>query len=186
MHTRNAMSFISTIDLQFDTYLFGIRTPFFISLFNSISLFGEYLFIIVLTALIGTLLWRFAAHRAYAAGLVTAVVGAGVSGTLLKLLIARARPSGLLPAIAETSYSFPSMHATLAMTFYGFTAYVLCTLYPAQRRSLLAAAVLIISAIGFSRLYLGVHFPSDVLAGYLLGGAWIFIGIRARAFFSRP
>jgi undecaprenyl-diphosphatase len=50
--------------------------------------------------------------------------------------------------------------------------------YPKYSRSIVSIAVLIILTIGFSRLYLGVHFPSDVIAGYLLGGVWLLLGIE--------
>jgi undecaprenyl-diphosphatase len=102
-----------------------------------------------------------------------------IVGFALKDLVRRARPDGLIPAIRETGFSFPSGHATGSMAFYGFTAFILCRLYPRYAKAVVTIAAVIILTIGMSRLYLGVHFPSDVVGGYLVGGLWLFIGIKA-------
>jgi len=88
-------------------------------------------------------------------------------------------PEGLVPVYVETSYSFPSGHATIAVAFYGFLIYVVWrnTKSWTYKINLLFAGLVIIAAIGFSRLYLGVHFLSDVLSGYLLGLLWLIISV---------
>jgi membrane-associated phospholipid phosphatase len=108
--------------------------------------------------------------------MVSDFVAAG-SNYVMKALIARARPGGLLPSMLETSASFPSGHATLALALYGFLAYALCQLYPRHSWKIAVLAMLVILFVGASRLYLGVHFSSDVIAGYLLGGLWLLFGI---------
>jgi undecaprenyl-diphosphatase len=178
------MNLIGAADLQFETFMLSIRSPFSTSVFKAITVLGETSLVVIAAVVIGYLLWRSPLLKASAAGLILAVTGAGISSYVLKQVVARVRPDGLLPAVLETSPSFPSGHATLAMALYGFTAYALCKRFPAKAPSILSAATLLILAIGASRLYLGVHFPSDVLAGYLLGGAWVWIGIRATRFLS--
>jgi undecaprenyl-diphosphatase len=86
-----------------------------------------------------------------------------------KILVRRVRP--IDPAYLETSFSFPSGHASMSMIFYGFAAYVLVRHLKAWRYRVNAFffCSIVIVAIGFSRLYLGVHYWSDVWAGYLLG-----------------
>ena len=88
------------------------------------------------------------------------------------------RPTGI-GVYDETFFSFPSGHATIAVACYGFIAYFLIrqTGTWRSRFNLSFAAIMLIAAIGFSRLYLGVHFLSDVLGGYLLGLLWLIIGI---------
>lgn len=172
------MTLVSAADLQIDMLLLSLRTPFGVSLFSWITVLADAAVVIPLTIAACFVLWRSVPLRAYAVGLAGAVAGAVVSSSVLKQLIVRARPDGLIPAIVETSSSFPSRHAALSMALYGFTAYLLCKLFPTKKPLIIAAAVLIIGTVGFSRLYLGVHFPSDVLAGYLLGGVWLVIGIR--------
>lgn len=179
------MNLIGTLDLQFETALFAIRSPFSISAFKTITLLGETSVIIALSLTIAIVLWRSSRTRAYALSLVAAVLGAGATVYTLKALIERARPNGLLPAITETSSSFPSGHATLSMVLYGFIAYILLSLFPTKKPLIMIAAVLLIGTIGFSRLYLGVHFPSDVLSGYLFGSAWLWLGIRMSGILSK-
>jgi undecaprenyl-diphosphatase len=118
-----------------------------------------------------------------------AVVGSEILDEILKLVFHRARPVpffGTDPA----SYSFPSGHAMSSLCFYG----VLAGLISAQIHSLRAriliwiASVVLIAGIGLSRIYLGVHYPTDVIAGYLAGGIWVntlLIASRARPRTSR-
>jgi undecaprenyl-diphosphatase len=107
--------------------------------------------------------------------LMGAVGGGAVSAQLVKVLVARPRPPLADARLVETSYSFPSEHATLAVALYGTAAFLLMrAVRPDALRALAgSAAALLALAIGVSRVYLGVHYPSDVLAGWALGGAWV-------------
>ena len=106
------------------------------------------------------------------------LVVAEVTSDALKLVFHRSRPAHWL-VTHETSYSYSSGHATNSFVFYGFWAYVaLRSALPVGARALLAIALFAISAaIGWSRLALGAHYPSDVLGGYLLGAAILELGI---------
>lgn len=97
----------------------------------------------------------------------------------------RPRPAGQL-VFHETSLAYPSGHATLALTFYGAWAwYVWRSSLPRPLRiALVLAAKALIAGIGWSRLALGAHFPSDVLGGYLLGG--VFLGLVMLATRTQP
>ena len=94
-----------------------------------------------------------------------------------KFLIRRLRP--VEPVYLESSYSFPSAHSTLAVVLYGFIFYYLWrqTKKRSQKNLILVLGILLILAIGFSRIYLGVHFFTDVAGGYFLGLAWLCGGI---------
>ena len=98
---------------------------------------------------------------------------------MTKLLIHRPRPSGDIPYYQELSTSFPSGHATVAMALYGFLIYIICKNISTQRKKLavLFVGASIIVLIGLSRMYLGVHYFSDVLGGYLVGLIWVIISI---------
>lgn len=92
----------------------------------------------------------------------------------LKAIFHRARPLNNDGLIVEHSWSFPSGHAFGAIVFYGMLAYVLLRLLPRRfHRGVIAAAVLLISTIGISRIMLQVHYFSDVVAGYASGAAWL-------------
>jgi undecaprenyl-diphosphatase len=87
----------------------------------------------------------------------------------LKVMFSRERPRLFDKIALPTDYSFPSGHSMSALGIYGVIAAALIALYPQARRVTLIAAIVLIAAIGFSRIYLGVHWPSDVLAGFLGG-----------------
>ncbi len=165
-------------DVWFEYLMLSVRTPSLTRAFEGVTFFGNSFVIMAFALAVGLGLLLSPRLRAFLAGFVVALAGAGISGLALKYLVQRARPDGLLPAIAETGYSFPSAHAVGSMVFYGFIAFMLCRLYPRYAKVVVAAATLVVLIIGFSRLYLGVHFPSDVVAGYLLGGAWLLVGMR--------
>ena len=125
----------------------------------------------------GLLLWRRRAGEALL--LVTATVGAAALGQLVKVLVDRPRPDLVVPLVQAEGYSFPSGHATASMAFY-LTLGLLAAGWVRRWESrvyVLVAALGTILLIGFSRLYLGVHYLSDVLAGYALGALWVTIAI---------
>ena len=96
---------------------------------------------------------------------------------MLKNLISRARPD--LLAYPATGFAFPSGHATRAVAFYGFLLFILWPrLTSMWKKIALIITALIILGIGFSRLYLGVHYLSDVVAGYLIGAFFVWLGIK--------
>ncbi len=103
-----------------------------------------------------------------------AMLGALILSEAFKLLISRPRPDFFPPLANEQGPSFPSGHMLLSVAFYGSCAYLLGRHAPLIRRLVLyLLAVVIVLAVGFSRIYLGVHYPSDVLGSTLLGAAWL-------------
>lgn len=170
-------SFLVTTDLWFENLFFLNRTPFFLQLFGFITVLGNTVVVIGIMIIVGAWLFFSRFHNAYIVGLATTLVGAGATNFIMKAIIDRARPSGLIPSVVETSSSFPSGHATFSMALYGFLTYFLCKHYPKYSTLFVTVGSLLILAIAFSRLYLGVHFPSDVIAGLSLGALWLIIGI---------
>ncbi|QRQ86711.1 phosphatase PAP2 family protein [Cupriavidus oxalaticus] len=121
-------------------------------------------------AVFAWLWWR----RAWVTALywAAALLGARACVMALKLGMARVRPASIYSGLE--SYSFPSGHATASMVTYGFLAFLLCLRQPWRVRiPVLALTAVAVAAIGVSRLYLGMHWLSDVAAGYALGLAWI-------------
>jgi undecaprenyl-diphosphatase len=111
---------------------------------------------------------------------VAAVAGAGLLNELLKAVFRRARPT--VHRIAEAhGFSFPSGHSMISFALFGMSAYFVWKHVPtgAGRSAVLAAAALLVLLVGLSRIYLGVHYPSDVIGGYLASGAWLAAAIRA-------
>ena len=92
----------------------------------------------------------------------------------LKEWVARPRPDAALALIEETGYAFPSSHTVVAVAFYGALIYLLGQWEafpgrPALRRAIQGALALLIVTIGASRVYVGAHWPSDVIGGFLFG-----------------
>ncbi|MBO9519257.1 MAG: phosphatase PAP2 family protein [Porphyrobacter sp.] len=109
------------------------------------------------------------------AGYMLAAVGGGaLAGTLLKTIYARARPDIVTHLVGTHSASFPSAHAMNSAIVYLTLAVLLAR--TARRRwvriYLISAAITLTVLVGFTRIYLGVHWPTDVLAGWIVGGLW--------------
>lgn len=106
-----------------------------------------------------------------------AVACVAAANALTKGVVQRARPDLLPPLVSATGYSFPSGHAAFSMVAYGIVAVLIArSALPAWLRGLIVALVAaLVAAIGLSRIYLGVHYPSDVLGGWLAGGLIVFL-----------
>lgn len=113
-------------------------------------------------------------HRYSALLLLIATGGGQLLNTVLKLFYDRPRPSNVEHLTHTMSTSFPSGHAMSAVIVYGTVAYLAARLQKKrwERWLTMIAATIIIVGIAASRVYLGVHYPSDVLAGTIIGAAW--------------
>lgn len=178
---------IFATDSWLENLLFLEQTQFLTSMFSFVTVLGNTVIVVAIMLIVGIALFFLKFHSAYVVGLATTLVGAGATNFIMKALIGRERPDGITQTIVETSSSFPSGHATFSLALYGFLTYFLCKHYPKYSTLFITLGSLLIIAIGFSRLYLGVHFPSDVLAGFALGGLWLLIGIEvAKRFLAKP
>jgi undecaprenyl-diphosphatase len=129
----------------------------------------------LLSAFMTVLLVAFAYGRRWGAvaGLLLVTVGAQLQNNVLKDLFQRTRPTPLVGLIAAQAFSFPSGHAMVAAAFYLFVGYVSWRLLRGRLRvACVTAIVVVVLVVGLSRLYLGVHYFTDVVAGYLAGLAW--------------
>ena len=121
------------------------------------------------------LLVAFAYRRRWGAAvaLLLVTVGAQLQNNVLKDLFQRTRPTPLVGLVPAQAFSFPSGHAMVAAAFYLFVGYVSWRLLRGRLRvACVTAIVVVVLVIGLSRLYLGVHYFTDVVAGYLAGLAW--------------
>ncbi|MGB3633815.1 MAG: bifunctional DedA family/phosphatase PAP2 family protein [Rubrobacteraceae bacterium] len=164
--------------VRFDQTVAGIlheaATPSVTNVFLVITALGS----IETVALFGLLVAGFfAMYRRWlhAWGWLLALGGSVVLNFLLKQLFERQRPSFVDPLLIETSYSFPSGHAMISLVLYGMMAYfaILAVKSWRARTTVVFAATLLVLLIGFSRMYLGVHYFSDVVAGFAAGGVWL-------------
>jgi undecaprenyl-diphosphatase len=115
------------------------------------------------------------------------MLGVALLDSGLKLLFQRERPAPFFGLVPPSSYSFPSGHALASFGFYGVLAALLAA--RTRRRALRiltwAAAAVLVGAVGLTRVYLGVHYPSDVLAGWAAAFVWVVAVASVDRFFRR-
>jgi undecaprenyl-diphosphatase len=143
---------------------------------RDITALGGTAVLVLLTALV--MLYLMMAGKWQIAVFVLAAVGGGqIVSTLLKLGIDRPRPDLVPHLMLETSRSFPSGHAMMSAVTYLTLGSLLARIVKERRLKIffLTVAVLLTFIVGVSRIYLGVHWPSDVLAGWCAGFAWAMI-----------
>lgn len=109
----------------------------------------------------------------------TVGLGAGLVNQLVKFLFQRPRPTNINHLIEQGGYSFPSGHAMGSMILYGALAFLIIRLakHKVTKWLVFIAAGILITLVGASRVYLGVHYPSDIIGGYSLGAAWLALSI---------
>ncbi len=119
-------------------------------------------------------------QRRLAAYVAVTGLGLAVLVPLSKALVGRDRPDVLLPVVSlPSNASFPSGHAMTSLVTWGVVLLLLPAVHRRWRRPLIAATVLYVVAIGFTRLALGVHFVTDVAAGWALGAGWLLVTTAA-------
>jgi membrane-associated phospholipid phosphatase len=159
---------IALSDHRIAHLMVNFRSPAITPFFLWITLLGKWQIILGSAIVVSVIFWIWK-RRDLIAYLWLALTSNEIFNHVVKLLIHRDRPAH--PIYIEHSFSFPSGHAMTAIVFYGFLAYILIRHMKnwGHKISVFFACLLVILAIGFSRLYLGVHYVSDVWAGYLLG-----------------
>jgi len=161
-----------SLDEAVRSWVHQFASPGMTRTMNAISLLGYNVLIVEMViafVVFAKLRWRRAA-----VWLAVAMTGALLLDLALKYAYHRPRPTAFF-GVAPASYSFPSGHALCSLCFYGVLAGLLSARIKstAWRVAVWTAAAVLIVAIGLSRIYLGVHYPSDVLAGYLAATVWV-------------
>jgi membrane-associated phospholipid phosphatase len=174
--------------MQFDTAVLAVaqqhRSPVLDTTAQVLAAFGgDVLFVLLALALLVLLKQQ---RWGAAGGLFIATAGAQLLNNILKATFQRTRPTPLLGLVPEQAYSFPSGHAMVSAAFYLFVGYLGWRMLSGTLRWLWSAAlVLLVLGIGWSRLDLGVHYPTDVVAGYFAGSLWSEAVIIATVLLSR-
>jgi undecaprenyl-diphosphatase len=177
-----ALLYSSPFMINFDSYITSfvqsMEAPAITTIMKFFTYIGAGLPIVIIAVFALIILYFVLDHRRELILFVTAIVGSALLNVLLKLLFHRARPN-LHRIIEVTGFSFPSGHAMAAFSLYATLIFLLRNNVSSgySRVLLLLIGSTVIAAIGLSRIYLGVHYPSDVIAGYLASGFWVFISI---------
>jgi membrane-associated phospholipid phosphatase len=173
---------IVEVDLSIANALHEAATPISTSIYKIISWAGMP-GLWTLSIIVGLLFIR-RKQRLHLAILVIGLVGGVLLNNLLKLLVARQRPTFINPFVIEQNFSFPSGHAMMSFIGYGLFAYFIWNSIANRywRIVLIFAVSLLVILIGISRMTLGAHYLSDVVAGFAAGGVWLtacIIGIES-------
>ncbi len=165
---------LETFDTVVGELIRGFATPSLTRVAIIITHLGSASIEIGLMIIVGAFLLFRLKHTRETVLLAISLSGAWLLNTILKELFRRARPD-IVHLVQAGGYSFPSGHAMVAAAFYGVIGYLLwLNLRKRSKPSwyIIVLTFALILAIGISRIYLGVHFASDVIAGYAAGGVW--------------
>ncbi|MEN9561219.1 MAG: hypothetical protein RIQ56_492 [Candidatus Parcubacteria bacterium] len=171
------IEFVQLVDKSVLEMLYSTRSMFGLYTLIGITELGSVMFIGGSTLAIG--LWLFLKSKYFdLVAFWLAVFTTSASVWLLKHFFLRARPDSFYQAYPESGYALPSGHAAHAAVFYSFVSYLLIRYLPQYQNIVITISTFIILAVGFSRLYLGVHYLSDVFFGYAIGFACAYLGTK--------
>jgi len=161
------------VDVPVNRYFFHHRDPHLAALMRLVTVTGEEAVTLAVTLAVGAAWSRRRRNWLPFQTLAIAFGGGTVIAAAVKVAVGRGRPTGA-PLLALSGLGFPSGHATVAAALYGTWALVVArgAIRPRLRAGSAAGLAALALAVAFSRLYLGTHYLTDVLAGVILGGAW--------------
>jgi undecaprenyl-diphosphatase len=156
------------------SFVNGHSSPALTAAMRVATYFGSTVLILSLTVCSALIFYLIKRRRAALLMLVM-MTGALVLNTALKLSFHRTRPAAFFGVVAPHSYSFPSGHALHSLCLFGTLAALLQPRLRGATARLFVwvATAAVVALVGFSRIYLGVHYPTDVLAGYAAGAVWV-------------
>lgn len=165
---------LSNYDHEITEYIISYRNPVLTQYFKFVTEVGDvhgYLIVLGISILLSAFIFK---KWKYIAQISLVLLLATLSNVMLKRFIDRARP-GIEHLVVVKTLSYPSGHAMGAMAFYGFLIYLVHRIKMNKflKLGLYVFLVLLILSIGISRIYLGVHFPSDVAGGFIAGLIWV-------------
>ena len=162
-------------------------SPPLTAMMRGVSLVGSEVVLVPLGVIL--VWWLLAANRRRVAVVfAVAALGAEALDQIMKLLFLRPRPEPFFGLAAPITHSFPSGHAMVSCCFFGVLAVILAARERSRlkRMAIFAAAAILVALMGFSRVYLGFHYPTDVLAGYAAAVVWLEVVRAAGLAFTKP
>lgn len=163
-----------TFDRMVSSWVQGFENPGLTAVAKAVTFLGEVNAMVLMCAAVFLFLSMVLRLKREAQLFAVVMLGTPVWNVLLKLSFQRERPD-INRLIEISGYSFPSGHSMAAFSLCGIAAYLLWKRIASAsgRLLLLSGSALVIAGIGLSRVYLGVHYPSDVIGGYLASAAWL-------------
>ena len=166
---------VMELDYSVANWIGQFRTNSGVGLFNLLTKLGSSFFVLFLSLVLSYFLWTLPlSGTSYLRVFWFTFLSSAATGYFFKYFIGRDRPLGA--ELYESSYSFPSGHALTSLFFYGFISFIIfrfSKLSGNKKYAIIFCFMSLILLIGASRLYLGVHYISDVVGGYLIGWFWL-------------
>lgn len=166
---------LKTDELKIDNYIINIfqsKNNIFTNIMKVITFLGSATCIITLTIILLLTIKNKQIKILIASNLIISTL----LNQILKYAVQRPRPEN--PIIKETGFSFPSGHSMVSLTFYGLLIYLIIKSNMKYKKLYITVLLIIIPLIGISRIYLGVHYPTDVLGGFLISTSYLIILIE--------
>ncbi|MFC5647599.1 phosphatase PAP2 family protein [Paenibacillus solisilvae] len=169
---------INAFDASVTRYIQGKESVEWTRVMKIFTDIGSGVPVVIITIISMTFIHYILHHRRELVLFITVLVGSEILNVVLKAIFHRERPT-VHRLISESGFGFPSGHSMGAFSLYGALVFLLWKHIPVLwgRTLLILISVTLILAIGISRIYLGVHYPSDVFAGYLASGFWLMTSI---------
>jgi len=169
---------VSKFDLYIIKHVQSVESPFLLTLAKGLSFVGSSQLAIEISLISMGILFIVLKHRMELILFLWVGVGSQLLNSYMKSFFRRERPS-IHRLIEQAGYSFPSGHSMAAFALYGVLAYLIWRHLNSRigRILLISLTFLMTCGIGWSRIYLGVHYPSDVIGGYAASGAWLMLSI---------
>lgn len=172
------MNFLTMVDQSIGQYFYKWGNAGFTGFVQTFTLLGNAPGIIPTAIIIGGIFYYISRKwQVLIWPIFTILVGVGPLVDLIKYIIQRPRPTYIAHLVEQGGYSFPSGHAAGAVMVWGSLAFLIWHYYgdkyPKIAPYLIGFVIVMMLALGGSRLYLGVHYPSDIIAGWSLGGVWL-------------
>ncbi|MFT9486873.1 MAG: phosphatase PAP2 family protein [Tepidibacillus sp.] len=169
---------IQWFDLPIIIWVQSLENSYLTEVMKFFTWIGSTKIVIAIIIITSIILYVLLKHRIELVFFVIVIIGSTVLNNLLKVIFHRERPT-IHRIIEETGYSFPSGHSMAAFTLYAMISFLLWKHLRSRfgRGLMILFATVMILLIGISRIYLGVHFPSDVLGGYLASGVWFTLSV---------
>ena len=167
----------TSLDRSITSWLLDHRAAWLTTVARALTTIGSQKVLLPLVAVVVIVL---VARRAGAAAVPLVVIWAGAIElySLAKHVVGRPRPPMHLWLTSATGAAFPSGHATQSLSTFAALALLVAALVPSARRPALALAAILAAGVGWSRAYLGVHWATDVIAGWLAAAAWVALVAR--------
>jgi len=186
-HEELSEAWLGNMDQSIVGTIHGHASPLTTQMMLALTFIGSIRIVVPVVAVVA--LWRWLKHCPKEAFLILVAVGGSAALNIgLKLYFHRQRPDVPWALSQEHGFSFPSGHSAAAITLYGILAYLAMQQFRSgvARAAIVMAAAVLILGIGVSRVYLGVHYPSDVASGYLAGLIWLSAIVGSDLVLRRP